>query len=164
MTRTASLRALALACVLSPLGACNLTASQGQIDAGLGGGVTTPGGLSGIGVSPDQVTKITSVINQVRTATKTACGFLPTVTSVTNIIVALNPDVASVTVPVSTVAKYACAALTKSVPTAYTAGEAPEKPAKKAPEKPAEPKVGDVVQGKILVNGVWVDVTGTKTK
>lgn len=157
-------RALALGCVGVALSACNLTASQGQIDAGLGGGVTTPSGLSGIGLSPAQVTKITSVINEVRTATKTACGFLPTVTSVTNIIVALNPDVASVTVPVSQVASYACAALTKTAPTSYTAGEAPEKPAKKAPAKPAEPKVGDTLTRTIIVNGVPVTVTGTRTK
>lgn len=162
---TASIvRALALACVGVALSACNLTASQGQIDAGLNSGVTTPSGLSGIGLSPAQVTKITTVINDVRTATKTACGFLPTVTSVTSIIVALNPDVASVTVPVSQVASYACAALNKTAPTSYTAGEAPEKPAKKAPAKPAEPKVGETVTGTIIVNGVPVAVTGTKTK
>lgn len=163
MTRT-FVRALALGCVGVALSACNLTASQGQIDAGLNAGVTTPSGLSGIGLSPAQVTKITTVINDVRTATKTACGFLPTVTSVTNIIVALNPDVASVTVPVSQVASYACAALTKTAPTSYTAGEAPEKPAKKAPAKPAEPKVGDTLTRTIIVNGVPVTVTGTRTK
>jgi hypothetical protein len=157
-------RALALGCVGVALSACNLTASQGQIDAGLGGGVTTPSGLSGIGLSPAQVTKITTVINEVRTATKTACGFLPTVTSVTSIIVALNPDVASVTVPVSQVASYACKALAGGIPTSYTAGEAPEKPEKKAPAKPAEPKVGDTLTRTIIVNGVPVTVTGTRTK
>lgn len=162
---TASIvRALALGCVGVALSACNLTASQGQIDAGLAAGAATPGALTGIGLSPAQVSKVTTVINEVRTATKTACGFLPTVTSVTNIIVALNPDVASVTVPVSQVASYACAALTKTAPTSYTAGEAPEKPAKKAPAKPAEPKVGETVTGTIIVNGVPVAVTGTKTK
>ena len=157
-------RALALGCVGVSISACNLTASQGQIDAGLTSGVTTPSGLSGIGLSPAQVTKITTVINDVRTATKTACGFLPTVTSVTSIIVALNPDVASVTVPVSQVASYACKALAGGIPTSYTAGEAPEKPAKKAPTKPAEPKVGDTLTRTIIVNGVPVTVTGTRTK
>ena len=43
-------------------------------------------------------------------------------------------------------------------------GEAPEKPEKKAPTKPAEPKVGETVTGTIIVNGVPVAVTGTKTK
>lgn len=157
--------ALTLVCAIGGMTAgCNLTASQAQIDAALGNNVTTPSGLSGIGLSPAQVTKVTGIINEVRTATKTACGFLPTVTSVTNIIVALNPDVASVTVPVSQVASYACAALTKKAPTTFAAGEAPEKPEKKAPAKPAEPKVGETVTGTIIVNGVPVAVTGTKTK
>lgn len=163
MTRSL-VRALALACVLSPLGACNLTASAPQIDTALNGGIATPAGLSGIGLSTAEVTKVTGIINQVRTATKTACGFLPTVTSVTNIIVALNPDVASVSVPVTQVAAFACAALTKKAPTTFAAGEAPDKPAKKAPAKPAEPKVGETVTGTIIVNGVPVAVTGTKTK
>jgi hypothetical protein len=72
--------------------------------------------------------------------------------------------VSAVTVPVTQVASYACAALNKTGPTSYTAGVAPEKPAKKAPAKPAEPKVGDVVTGTIIVHGKPVAVTGTKTK
>jgi len=161
MTRIA--RALAFACVLLPLGACNLTASQGQITDALNGGVTTPAGLSGIGLSTAQIQKVTAIINQVRTATKTACGYLPTVTSVQNIIVALNPDIASVSVPVAKVAQIACTALSNAALTSYTAGEAPEK-AKKAPAKPAEPKVGETITKTIIVNGQPVAVTGTKMK
>lgn len=157
--------ALALACALpfSMLGGCNLTASQGQINDALNGGVTSPAGLSGIGLSTAQIQKVTAIINQVRKATKTACGYLPTVTSVQNIIVALNPDIASVSVPVTKVAQIACTALSNAAPTSYTAGEAPEK-AKKAPAKPAEPKVGETVTKTIIVNGQPVPVTGTRVK
>jgi len=156
-------RALALGCVGVGLSACNLTASQGQINDVLNGGVTSPSGLSGIGLSTAQIQKVTAIINQVRTATKTACGYLPTVTSVQNIIVALNPDIASVSVPVTKVAQIACTALSNAAPTSYTAGEAPEK-AKKAPAKPAEPKVGETVTKTIIVNGQPVPVTGTRTR
>ncbi|MET3481513.1 hypothetical protein [Methylobacterium sp. 1973] len=156
-------RALALGCVGVAVSACNLTASQSQINDALNGGVTTPFGLSGIGLSTAQIQKVTTIINQVRTATKTACGFLPTVTSVQNIIVALNPDIASVSVPVTKVAQIACTALSNAAPTSYTAGEAPEK-AKKAPAKAAEPKVGETVTKTIIVKGQPVAVTGTKTK
>jgi hypothetical protein len=162
MTRTL-VRALALGCVGVAVSACNLTASQSQINDALNGNVTTPSGLSGIGLSTAQIQKVTTIINQVRTATKTACGFLPTVTSVQNIIVALNPDIASVSVPVTKVAQIACTALSNAAPTSYTAGEAPEK-AKKAPAKAAEPKVGETVTKTIIVNGQPVAVTGTKTK
>lgn len=162
MTRTL-VRALALGCVGVALSACNLTASQSQINDALNGNVTTPSGLSGIGLSTAQIQKVTTIINQVRTATKTACGFLPTVTSVQNIIVALNPDIASVSVPVTKVAQIACTALSNAAPTSYTAGEAPEK-AKKAPAKPAEPKVGETVTKTIIVNGQPVPVTGTRTR
>ena len=41
MTRTL-VRALALGCVGVAVSACNLTASQGQINDALNGGVTTP--------------------------------------------------------------------------------------------------------------------------
>lgn len=162
MTRTL-VRALALGCVGVSVSACNLTASQGQINDALNGNVTTPSGLSGIGLSTAQIQKVTTIINQVRTATKTACGFLPTVTSVQNIIVALNPDIASVSVPVTKVAQIACTALSNAAPTSYTAGEAPEK-AKKAPAKAAEPKVGETVTKTIIVNGQPVPVTGTRTR
>ena len=162
MTRTL-VRALALGCVGVSVSACNLTASQGQINDALNGNVTTPSGLSGIGLSTAQIQKVTTIINQVRTATKTACGFLPTVTSVQNIIVALNPDIASVSVPVTKVAQIACTALSNAAPTSYTAGEAPEK-AKKAPAKAAEPKVGETVTKTIIVNGQPVPVTATRTR
>jgi hypothetical protein len=165
MTRTASLRALALACVLPALGACNLTTAQSQAQAAvvpgaIAVGSLTPANLTALGIkSPEAL----AFAKQVQDRATAACGFEPAFEGIAALTAAVYPAATPI-LSVSKIAGLACTAYKQRLVTAYTALE-PAKKAAPAPAKPPakpEPKPGEEVDGVININGQTIIVPGVK--
>lgn len=148
--------ALALACAAPLLGACNLTATQAQIQAALNPATQNAAGMTAAGTTPAQLQQLAGYVKQARSTAIALCGIEPTVASVANIAAALAGQ-SAVVAPATQIANVACSALTGGKITA-TAMET--KPAKK-PAAPTGPKAGDATSGTIIVNGQPVVVRGT---
>lgn len=156
--------ALALACVAPMLGACNLTASQAQIQAAINPaaiavGSLTPANLEAAGINSPQAQAFATKVQQVAT---TACSFEPSFEGIAALVAAAYPPAAPA-ISVSKIAGLACTAYKQRLTTAYSALEPAKKaaPAAKPPAKP-EPKPGDPVDGVININGQTIVVPGVK--
>jgi len=163
-------RLAALVALGFSLGACNLTAGQQAAQAAVTPaaivvGSLTPGNLQSIGIdSPEAAAFATKV----QTTATLACSFEPSFEGIAALVAAYYPP-ASPAISVAKIAGLACTAYKNRIAAtplkAYSALEAPKKPAAKtAPKKDAapEPAPGQEVEGFVDVNGRTIVVPGVK--
>lgn len=159
MTRIA-LRALAFACVLPLLAACNLTASQAEITTSLNpnlitSAVLTPANLAKLGFTPAQAIAFEA---KVAAGVKTGCKYQVTEATVAQILVALAAG-STAGVTAGQAVTTLCTVLGAPA-SAYTA----DKPVTEPPAEKDDTPVGETKTRTVVINGKTVTITGTKTK